>query len=232
MCPCCHHCCSQQTTRSHDNEGVVGVTEVKLNNSVALSRLSETLAHLPGNEREQLSHLIHEHEHLFTDVPRRTSVVLHDVDVGDSPPVKQHPYRANPTKLKLLRKEIEYMLANDIIEPSAGEWSSPCVLVPKKDGTFRFCTDYRMLNSKTKSDSFPMPRIDDCIAHIGGAKYVSKLDLMKGYWQVPLTERAKTLSAFVTPDGFYQYKVMPFGMKNSPATFQRLINTITSGLVG
>ena len=159
---------------SAESEGVLGVPEVKLNNSEALSRFSETLAHLPGNEREQLSALIHEHEHLFTDVPGRTSVVLHDVDVGDSPPVKQHPYRANPTKMKLLRKEIEYMLANDIIEPSAGEWSSPCVLVPKKDGTYRFCTDYRMLNSKTKSDSFPMPKIDDCIDHIGDAKYVSK----------------------------------------------------------
>ena len=97
---------------------------------------------------------------------------------------------------------------------------------------FRFCTDYRMLNSKTKSDSFPMPRIDNCIDHIGGAKYVSKLDLLKGYWQVLLTERAKKLSAFVTPDGFCQYKVMPFGMKNSSATFQRRINTITSCLLG
>ncbi|XP_072178543.1 uncharacterized protein [Diadema setosum] len=105
-------------------------------------------------------------------------------------------------------------------------------VVEKRDGSLRFCTDYRLLNSKTKSDLYPLPRIDDCIDRVGNAKYVSKFDLLKGYWQVPLSERAKELSAFVTPDGFFQYKVMPFGMKNAPATFQRLINTVTSGLVG
>ncbi|XP_072182256.1 uncharacterized protein [Diadema setosum] len=105
-------------------------------------------------------------------------------------------------------------------------------VVEKRDGSLRFCTDYRLLNSKTKSDWYPLPRIDDCIDRVGNAKYVSKFDLLKGYWQVPLSERAKELSAFVTPDGFFQYKVMPFGMKNAPATFQRLINTVTSGLVG
>merc|ERR1712002_380874 len=89
-----------------------------------------------------------------------------------------------------------------------------------------------LLNSKTKPDSYPIPRIDDCIDRVGNAKYVSKFDLLKGYWQVPLSEKANELSAFVTPDGFYQYKVMPFGMRNAPATFQRLINTVTSGLTG
>ena len=93
------------------------------------------------------------------------------------------------------------------------------MLVPKNDGTYRFCTDYRKFNVTTKSDSYPIPRVEDCIDRIGRAKYVSKIDLLKGYWQVPLTPKAKEISAFVTPEGFYQYKVMPFGMKNAPATF-------------
>ena len=176
--------------------------------------------------------VIHENSHLFDEVPGRTSLVEHDVDVGDSPPVKQHPYRVNPSKMEILRKEVEYMRVNDIIEPSKSHWSSPCVLVPKKDGTSRFCTDYRVLNSKTRADSYPIPRIDDLIDRIGSAKFVSKFDLLKGYWQVPLSPRARELSAFVTPEGLYQYKVMPFGMKNAPATFQRLINSVTSGLEG
>ena len=88
------------------------------------------------------------------------------------------------------------------------------------------------MNSVTKTDSYPIPRIDDCIDKVGSAKVVSKFDLLKGFWQVPLTERAKEISAFVTPDGLFQYKVMPFGMKNSPATFQRLISHVTSGLQG
>ena len=84
----------------------------------------------------------------------------------------------------------------------------------------------------TKTESYPSPRIDDCIDKIGRAKYVTKFDLLRGYWQVPLTERAKEVSAFVTPHGLYQYKVMPFEMKNSPATFQRLINHVISDLDG
>ena len=92
------------------------------------------------------------------------------------------------------------------------------------------CIDYRKVNSVTKTDSFPVPRIDDCIDNIGQAKYVTKFDLLKGFWQIPLTDRAKEISAFVTPDGPYQYKVMPFRMKNSPAAFQRLINIKITGL--
>ena len=88
------------------------------------------------------------------------------------------------------------------------------------------------MNAVTKTDSYPIPRIDDCIDKTGPAKFVSKFDLLKGYWQVPLTERAKWVSAFVTPKGLYQYKVMPFGMKNAPATFQRLVNQLIGDLEG
>ena len=112
------------------------------------------------------------------------------------------------------------------------EWSSPCVLVPKSDGTYHFCTDFRKVNSVTKTNFYPILRIDGCIDRIGHSKYVSKFDLFKGYWQVPLTEKAKEVSAFVTPDGLFQYRVMPFGMKNAPATFQRMINSIYCGLKG
>ena len=104
------------------------------------------------------------------------------------------------------------------------------VLVPKPDGTFGMCTDYRKVNYVTKTDSFQVPRMDDCIGNIGQAKYVTKFDLLKGFWQIPLTDRADEISAFVTLDGLYQYKVMPFGMKNSLATFQRLITMIITGL--
>ena len=146
--------------------------------------------------------------------------------------MKQHPYRMNPVKQQYLREEVQYLLDNDFIEPSQSELSSTCILVPKPDGTFRMCTDYRKINSVTKTDTFPIPRIDDCIDNIGHAKYVSKFDLLKGFWQIPLTNTAKEISAFVTPDGLYQYKNMLFGMKNSPATFQRLFNSLISNLDG
>ena len=115
----------------------------------------------------------------------------------------------NPVKQQILREEVQFLLDNDFIEPSQSEWSSPCILVPKPDGTFRMCTDYRKVYSVTKTDTFPIPRIDDCIDNILQAKYVTKFDLLKGFWQIPLTDRAKEISAFVTPVILYQYKVMP-----------------------
>ena len=205
----------------------------KLQNSDILKDLDQKLSHLDSDKRLELKQLILEYEHLFPDIPSRTDKIFHDVDITDgSKPVKQHPYRMNPVKQQYLREEVQYLLDNDFIEPSQSEWSSPCILVPKPDGTFRMCTDYRKVNSVTKTDTFPIPRIDDCIDNIGHAKYVTKFDLLKGFWQIPMTDRAKEVSAFVTPDGLFQYKVMPFGMKNSPATFQRLVNRLISNLDG
>ena len=157
-------------------------------------------------------------------------LIFHDVDVGGARPIKQHPYRVNPMKLKLIQKEVKYMLEHNIIERSQSNWASPCVLVPKPDGSMRFCTDYRKVNAVTKTDSYPLPRIDDCIDRLGKAKFITKCDLLKGYWGVPLTGKAKDISAFVTPEALYQYRVMPYGMKNSQATFQRLINTCLGDL--
>ena len=205
----------------------------KLQNSDILQNLDQKLSHLDSDKRLELKQLVLEYEHLFPDIPSRTDKIYHDVDIIEgSKHVKQHPYRMNPVKQQYLREEVKYLLDNDFIEPSQSEWSSPCILVPKPDGTFRMCTDYRKVNSVTKTDTFPIPRIDDCIDNIGHAKYVTKFDLLKGFWQIPLTDRAKEISAFVTPDGLYQYKVMPFGMKNTPATFQRLVNSLISNLDG
>ena len=204
----------------------------KLENSDILRNLNNKLSHLEPSQQEELKQLIHEYEHLFPDIPTRTDEIYHDVIVEDSKPIKQHPYRMNPLKQKYFQDEVKYLLENDFIEPSQSNYSSPCILVPKSNGTYRMCTDYRKVNSVTKTDSFPIPRIDDCIDKVGNSKYITKFDLLKGFWQVPLTDRAKEVSAFATPNGLYQYKVMPFGMKNSPATLQRLVNNVICGLDG
>ena len=220
-----------QTDDTHSQESIGEdipdkFTQYKLKNSDVLTNLDSKLSHLPLSNREVIKNVISEFSELFSDVPKKTNFIEHDVDVGSAIPIKQHPYRVNPIKLELIRNEIQYMLDNDIIEHSSSNWSSPCLLVPKADKTYRFCTDFRKVNSVTKTDSFPIPRIDDLIDRVGDAKYVTKIDMLSGYWQVPLSSRAREISAFSTPDGLYQYKVMPFGMKNAPATFQRLINNI------
>ena len=106
----------------------------------------------------------------------------------------------------------------------------PSILAAKPDGSNIFVTDFRIVNSVTKPDSFPIPRLLNCINKIGSAKYISVFDCLKGYWQLPLMDRAREVSAFCTPRGLWQYKVAPFGMRNSGATFQRLINRVTGKL--
>ena len=229
-------CVGQVTEKEEDTESEVRLGNdqqpIKLQNSQILNDLGTKLSHLPLVQRKELAEVITQYREVFPDVPSKTNLIEHDVDVGDSAPIKQHPYRVSPMKKELLDKEVQYMLKNDIIEESQSNWSSPCILVPKHDGGFRFCTDFRKVNDKTKSDSFPIPRIADCIDQIGNAKFVSTFDMLKGYWQVPLTRRAPEISAFVTPSGLYQYKVMPFGMKNAPATFQRMVNKLVRDIDG
>ena len=229
-------CVGQVAEKEEDTESEVMLGNdqqpIKLQNSQILNDLGTKLSHLPLVQRKELAEVITQYREVFPDVPSKTNLIEHDVDVGDSAPIKQHPYRLSPMKKELLDKEVQYMLKNDIIEESQSNWSSPCILVPKHDGGFRFCTDFRKVNDKTKSDSFPIPRIADCIDQIGNAKFVSTFDMLKGYWQVPLTQRAREISAFVTPSGLYQYKVMPFGMKNAPATFQRMVNKLVRDIDG
>ncbi len=116
-----------------------------------------------------------------------------------------------------------------VIEPSSSEWSSPIVLVPKKDGTLRFCLDFRKLNSVSKFDPYPMPRVDELVERLGRAKFLSTLDLCKGYWQVPLDPACKEFTAFRTPFGHFQFRVLPFGLHGAAATFQRMMDQVLRG---
>ena len=198
----------------------------RLLNSEMLCNLSQCLSHLPDDQQEDIQMLIEDFPCLFNDVPSQTTVIAHDIVLTNPKPIKQHAYRASPTKREVMEKEVDYLVKNGFAVQSSSAWSSPCLLELKSDGTPRFCTDFRKVNSVTVPDAHPLPLIDDCIDEIGPANYVSKLDMLKGYWQVPLTQRASEISAFVTPDKFLQYTVMPFGLCNAPATFQRLVNKV------
>lgn len=202
----------------------------KLSNSEMLADLPVQLSHLDDEQGMDIAQLIGDYPMLFGDTPSQTTVIEHDINVRDSTPIRQHPYRVNATKREIMKKEVNYLLDNKLASASSSPWSSPCLLVPKPDGTPRFCTDFRKVNAVTVPDSYPLPRMEDCIDNIGSARFVTKLDLLKGYWQVPLTPRASTISAFVTPDDFLQYNVLAFGMRNAPATFQRLVNTVLAGV--
>ena len=103
-----------------------------------------------------------------------TSMIIHDVETGDAPAIKQHPYRMHPAKRALVREELQYMMDIGAVEPAQSDWSSPVVLIPKPDGSARFCIDFRKVNAVTKTDAFPIPRLEDSIDQIGKANFVSK----------------------------------------------------------
>ncbi|XP_077335224.1 uncharacterized protein LOC143981303 [Lithobates pipiens] len=166
----------------------------------------------------------------FTGKPGRTHLAVHQVDTGAHPPIKQSAYRVSLEVLADMKREVEEMLQLGVIQKSHSAWASPVVLVPKKDQTTRFCVDYRKLNAITTADAYPMPRIDELLDRLAAAHYITIMDLSRGYWQIPLAPEAREKSAFITPFGLFEFTVMPFGMKNAPATFQRVMNDLLEGL--
>lgn len=159
-----------------------------------------------------------------------TDVDMHRMEMKTKQSVKQAPRRIPLSKHQSFKEELKRMLRLDIIEPSTSSWSSPLVLVTKKDGSLRVCVDYRLVNSLTVKDSYPLPRIDDSIDALRGSKWFSTLDLSSGYWQVKMDPKDIDKTAFTTPYGLYQFKVMPFGLVNAPATFERLMEHVLAGL--
>lgn len=148
------------------------------------------------------------------------------IRTSDHPPIysKQYPAPHKDQQIKL--EETQKLLERGQIEESTSPWSSPVVLVKKKDRTMRFCIDYRRLNSITIKDAFPLPRIDEIFDQLVDAKYYTKFDFKSGYFQVPLSKEDRPKTAFSTRDNHYQFTVLPQGITNGPATFQRIINHI------
>ena len=182
-----------------------------------------------GQTRE-LEELLHRYRDTLMEVPGCTSITEHRIETGESTPIRLPPYRLPHAYREAVQRELEEMKAHKIIEPANSDWAAPMVLVKKKDGTLRLCVDYRRLNTTTRADAYPMPRIEDMIDQLGKAKYLTTLDLTKGYWQVPVAKRDRPKTAFTTPFGLFQFLRMPFGLKGAPATFQRMIDHLLQGL--
>ena len=154
----------------------------------------------------------------------------HGIDTGDHPPIQQAPRQVPFTIQRKVEEMVDDMLDKEVIQSSKSPWASPIVLVAKNDGSTRFCIDYRKLNSVTKMDVFPLLRIDDSLDQLANAKYFTPLDLAAGYWQVPMEAQSQQKTAFATHSSLYEFKVMPLGLCNAPAPFQRLMERILAGL--
>ena len=150
--------------------------------------------------------------------------------LGDARPIKQQPYRVSNTQRREIDCHISNMLDQNIIQISTSPWSSPVVLVKKKDGSTRFCVDYRKLNAVTHKDSHPLPRIDDALDALPGSKVFSTLDLQSGYHQVAMHPNSKEKTAFISHSGLYEFNVLSFGLTNAPSNFKRLMGKVLNGL--
>ncbi|KAK7109519.1 hypothetical protein V1264_013548 [Littorina saxatilis] len=149
----------------------------------------------------------------------------------DDQPVASTFRRIPPSQYQEVKEHIQMLLDQNIIQKSSSPFASPVVVVRKKDGSIRLCVDYRRLNAKTKKDAYPLPRIDDSLDALGGAKMLSTLDLASGYHQVAMREQDREKTAFITPFGLYEYLRMPMGLATAPATFQRLMQSTMNDLV-
>ena len=185
--------------------------------------ISESVSQIQNTE---MSEILENHSKPFTDVPGRTKDISHKLKTSTESPNRLRAYRTPHSLRPKVKAEIDNMLKLGIIEPSTSAWASPIVVVAKPNGDIRLCTDYRALNKITEFDPYPIPRIDEILDEVAAAKYITTLDLTKGFYQVPLDSEAKAKSAFITPFGQYSYNVMPFGMMNASATFQRLVDTV------
>ena len=154
----------------------------------------------------------------------QTTSVQHEILTSDARPVRCRPRRLAPAGLRTEQTCVQEMLLGGQIEPSDSPWASPVVLVTKKEGSMRFCVDYRRLNALTTKDAYVLPRIDDSLRLLGNHQWFSTMDLASGYWQVAMSPDAKRKAAFVTNEGLFQFRVMPFGLCNAPATFERLMD--------
>ena len=184
-------------------------------------------ANLSHDQRMRLESLLNKHQDIFskneTDIGH-CDKIKHRIDLTDEVPFKQPHRRIPPSMIDEVRQHLEQLLASGVIRKSKSPWCSNVVLVRKKNGKLRMCVDYRMLNKRTVKDSYALPRIEEVFDVLHGAKVFSSLDMKSGYHQVELEEEHKERTAFtVGPLGFYEYCKMPFGLSNSPATYQRLM---------
>ena len=160
-----------------------------------------------------------------------TNLTKYDIKLTDYTPFKAKYRRIPPHLYEEVRAHLKEMIDLGAIKKSQSPWSSPIVLVRKKDGKLRFCIDLRKLNQRTVRDNYSLPRIDHILQLLIGAEWFCTLDLRSGYWQVELTDEAKPLTAFTCgPLGFYECEKMPFGASNAPATFQRLMENCLGDL--
>jgi hypothetical protein len=192
--------------------------------------LEKDSPNLTPEQREQTLQILLKYPEVVTSVMGCTPLAEHRIDTGDARPIYGARFRKSPAEVEETQRQVDELVKRGVVKESESPWAAPVVLARKSDGTWRFCVDYRRLNAVTERDSYPLPRIDATLDRLGGSLYFTTMDLLSGFWQVPVREEDRAKTAFCTTSGLYEWSVMPMGLINSPATFQRLMDRVLGKL--
>ena len=181
---------------------------------------------LSDKQKSDMNQILHEFQMTFTDVPSQTKCIEHSIELVSQKPVKLKPYPLPFASQQIVSEEVDNMLKAGVISPSTSPYSSPIVLVKKKEGTTRFCIDFRRVNGLTVPDAAPIPDTELLFTKLSNAQFFTKIDMTKGYWQIPIQQQCRKYTAFQAGSGLYEFNCMPFGLKNAPATFNRMMSKL------
>lgn len=225
-----HACIASLVTDQEDDNQEDEVTELPTLESTNSREHISINTELTESQREQIQTLVEKYKDIITDIPGKAKVKSFNIELTTEKPITLRPYAVPIHMRDVLDKEIENMIQMDIIEESQSPYAFPVVLVKKKDSTVRTCIDFRKLNAVTKFDAEAIPDQEDLFLQLNSAKFFTKIDLTKGFWQIPIEENSRKYTAFRVPSGHFQFKYLPFGLINSPSFFNRTIRTILKGL--
>lgn len=205
------------------------VSEIALKNSSVTNVHLHSYCNLDASQKLIADNVIEQFKEISFEVKGlgRTPLITHRIDTGDAEPIKQRYYRLSPEKKNIITEQVDEMLSLNVISPCESPWSSPVLVVGKKDGKPRFCLDSRRLNSVTKKDAYSLPYVSEILDNLKNAKYLSSIDLSKAFWQIPIHEPDREKTAFYVPGrGTFMFNVTAFGLTNAPATQQRLVDSL------
>ena len=212
-----------------DDKEIIAVCPLKSTETWRDVMISDELSE---PKREEIRQFLEEQKDVLTTLPGHTTLEKHFIQTTTTEPIRDKMYPVPYSQRQVMKKEVDGMLDMKIIRKSKSPYAAPPVLVKKPDGSVRFCVNYKKLNSVTVFDGEPMPNPEDVYIKMRGKQYRSKLDLTKGYWQISMDVEAIEKTAFITPDGLFEFLKLPFGLKNSAATFNRLMRGVLGGLEG
>ena len=210
-----------------DNEELIMLPALKATETIDDVQIG---TNLDSEQTNKVKRLLGNFRNIMTDLPGKTNLDEHSIKLSTSEPIRSKPYPLPYALQETVDSEVKQMLKMGIIQSSNSPYASPIVLIKKKDGGNRFCIDFRKINKITKFDAEPIPNQEQIFTKLSRDHYFTKLDLSKGYWQIPLQESDKPKTAFLTPNGLYHFNMMPFGLVNAPATFTRMMRSLLQGM--